>query len=260
MIAFDHKPGLVAYLTCGDPDLGATRAVALAAIDAGADVVELGVPFSDPIADGPVIQRASERALQARTSLGQTIDVGAEVRRDRPKAGLIVFTYFNPVLRMGIEAFARQLAEAGFDGALVTDLTVDEAADYIEAMRRHNLATVFLAAPTSTDERLKLIAGVSRGFIYAVSRTGVTGEQRQLASDAAQLVNRIRRFSSLPIAVGFGISDAEQFQAVGEFAEAAVIGSAVVSIVEKHGRESAEPVASFIRGLRVAKLVAQAER
>ena len=260
MIAFDHKPGLVAYLTCGDPDLGATRAVALATIDAGADVVELGVPFSDPIADGPVIQRASERALQARTSLGQTIDVGADVRRDRPKAGLIVFTYFNPVLRMGIEAFARQLAEAGFDGALVTDLAVDEAADYIEAMRRHNLATVFLASPTSTDERLKLIAGVSRGFIYAVSRTGVTGEQRQLASDAAQLVNRIRRFSSLPIAVGFGISDAEQFQAVGEFAEAAVIGSAIVSIIEKHGRESAEPVANFIRGLRVAKCVAQAER
>ena len=127
-------------------------------------------------------------------------------------------------------------------------------------MRRHNLATVFLAAPTSTDERLKLIAGVSRGFIYAVSRTGVTGEQRQLASDAAQLVHRIRRFSSLPMAVGFGISDAEQFQAVGEFAEAAVIGSAIVSIMEKHGRESAEPVANFIRGLRVAKCVAQAER
>ena len=260
MIAFDHKPGLVAYLTCGDPDLATTRAVALAAIDAGADVIELGVPFSDPVADGPVIQRASERALKLGTSLKHSVSLGAELRKARPKAGLIIFSYFNPILRVGIESFAEQLASAGLDGALITDLTIEEADEYIKAMRAHDLATVFLAAPTSTDDRLKNIAKLSRGFIYAVSRTGITGEQQQLAGDAAQLVGRVRRFSSLPVAVGFGISNAEQFHAVGEFADAAVIGSAIVSIMEKYGTDSAEPVSKFIRGLRIGKSVAQAER
>jgi len=256
MIAFNHKPGLVAYLTCGDPDLATTRATALAAIDEGADVIELGVLFSDPVADGPVIQRASERALQSGTSVAQCIALGAELRKARAKAGLIIFSYLNPVLRIGITSFAQQLASAGIDGALITDLTAEEAGEYVEAMRAQDLATVFLAAPTSTDTRLKTIANLSRGFVYAVSRTGITGEQQQLASDAAQLVKRIRTFSSLPIAVGFGISNAEQFQTVGEFADAAVIGSAIVTIMEKHGRNSAEPVANFIRGLRAGKLVA----
>ena len=260
MIAFHHKPGLVAYLTCGDPDLATTRSVALAAIDAGADVIELGVPFSDPVADGPVIQRASERALRSGTSLAQCIALGAELRRARAKAGLIIFTYFNPILRIGIRSFARQVASAGIDGALITDLTAEEAGEYVTEMRTHNLATVFLAAPTSTDARLKAIADLSRGFVYAVSRTGITGEQQQVASDAAQLVKRVRSFTSLPIAVGFGISNAQQFQTVGEFADAAVIGSAIVTIMEKHGRNSAEPVANFIRGLRAETLVAQAER
>lgn len=260
MIAFEHKPGLVAYLTCGDPNLETTRAVALAAIDAGADVIELGIPFSDPVADGPVIQRASERALLYGTSLAQCIALGAELRKARPKAGLMVFSYLNPVLRMGLSSFAQQLASARIDGALITDLTVEEAGEYVEAMRAHGLATVFLAAPTSTDHRLQAIADLSRGFIYAVSRTGITGEQQQIAADAAQLVGRVRHFSSLPIAVGFGISNAQQFQAVGEFANAAVIGSAIVAIMERHGRNSAEPVANFIRGLHVGKSVAQAER
>jgi tryptophan synthase alpha chain len=260
MIAFEHRPGLVAYLTCGDPDLATTRAVALAAIDAGADVIELGVPFSDPVADGPVIQRASERALKSGTSLKQVLRLGAELRKARPKAGLIIFSYFNPILRVGIGSFAEQLTSAGLDGALITDLTIEEADEYIATMRSHDLATVFLAAPTSTDERLRNIAELSRGFIYAVSRTGITGQQQQLAADAAQLVSRIHRFSSLPVAVGFGISNAEQFHAVGEFADAAVIGSAIVSIMEKQGRDSAEPVSQFIRDLRIGKSVAQAER
>jgi tryptophan synthase alpha chain len=260
MIAFEQKPGLVAYLTCGDPDLASTHAIALAAIDAGADVLELGVPFSDPVADGPVIQRASERALKSGTTLTQAIGLGAELRKARPKAGLIIFSYFNPILRIGIGAFAQQLESAGLDGALITDLTIEEAGEYVETMRSHELATAFLAAPTSTDIRLKTIAEHSRGFIYAVSRTGITGEQQQLAADAARLVSRIRRFSSLPVAVGFGISNAEQFGAVGEFADAAVIGSAIVSIIEKHGKNSTEPVSEFIRGLRVSKLAAQAER
>jgi tryptophan synthase alpha chain len=260
VIAFEQQPGLVAYLTCSDPDLSTTRAVALAAIDAGANVIELGVPFSDPVADGPVIQRASERALKSGTSLAQTIEVGADIRKARPKAGLIVFSYVNPVLRLGFENFAQQLVAAGLDGALLTDLTIDEADEYLNIMRAHHLATVFLAAPTSTDERLRRIAERSRGFVYAVSRTGITGEQRQVAADAAHLVSRIRRFTTLPVAVGFGISNAEQFQVVGEFADAAVIGSAIVSIIEKRGRESAEPVAEFVRGLRTERSVAQAKR
>jgi tryptophan synthase alpha chain len=260
MIAFAHKPGLVAYLTCGDPDLSTSRSVALGAIDAGADVIELGVPFSDPVADGPVIQRASERALKSGTSLNDAIALGAEIRQLRPRAGLIMFTYLNPVLRLGIEAFAQKLVSSGIDGALITDLTIDEADDYIERMRAHNLATIFLAAPTSTDQRLKAIAEASRGFIYAVSRTGITGKQKQLAVDAAQLVTRVRRFSALPIAVGFGISNSEQFQKVGEFADAAAVGSAIVSIIEKHGADSAEPVAKFIATLRAERSAAQAKR
>jgi len=259
-LAFQQKPGLVAYLTCGDPDLATTRQVALAAIDAGADVIELVVPFSDPVADGPVIQRASERALKAGTSLHQVIALGAELRRERPTAGLIIFTYLNPVLRMGMEAFAQQLSSGDIDGALITDLTVEEAHEYVARMRSRQLATVFLAAPTSPDRRLKAIAEFSQGFIYAVSRTGVTGEQQKLAADAAELVSRIRKFSTLPVAVGFGISGPEQFQRVGEFADAAAIGSAIVSIIENHGRDSAEPVAKFIRGLRVGRSVARAER
>jgi tryptophan synthase alpha chain len=253
VISFKHKPGLVAYLTCGDPDLDTTREVALALIDAGADVIELGVPFSDPVADGPVIQRASERALKRGISLASVLQVGAEIRKLRPQAGLIIFSYFNPVLRFGIARFADALASAGIDGALMTDLTIEEAPEYLAVMRARNLATIFLAAPTSSDARLKMIAEASFPFIYAVSRTGVTGERQQIASDAAELVNRIRKFSSLPVAVGFGISGAEQFQAVGKFADAAVIGSAIVSLVEKHGADSVEPVADFVRGLRANK-------
>jgi tryptophan synthase alpha chain len=260
VIAFNHKPGLVAYITCGDPDLAGTRKIALAAIDAGADVLELGVPFSDPVADGPVIQRASERALRSGTSLANAIALAADIRKQRPRAGLIVFTYLNPVLRLGIERFASELASGGIDGALITDLTLEEAGEYIAIMRRNNLATVFLAAPTSTDQRLQRIAEDSRGFVYAVSRTGITGEQQRLAGDAVELVKRIRRFTSLPIAVGFGISNTEQFQAVGKFADAAVIGSAIVSIVEKQGRDSADAVAEFIRGLRAEQSVAGAKR
>jgi tryptophan synthase alpha chain len=260
VIAFENQPGLVAYITCGDPDLAGTHAIALAAIDAGADVLELGVPFSDPVADGPVIQRASERALCSGTSLTQVIALAADIHKQRPKTGVVIFTYLNPVLRLGIERFASDLARGGIDGALITDLTLEEAGEYLAIMRGHNLATVFLAAPTSTDERLKRIADASRGFVYAVSRTGITGEQQKLPADAAELVKRISRFTSLPIAVGFGISNSEQFRAVGEFADAAVIGSAIVAIVEKHGNHSVDKVAEFIRGLRAEKSVARAER
>ena len=253
MISFTHKPGLIAYLTCGDPDLPTTGSLALAAIDAGADVIELGVPFSDPVADGPVIQRASERALKSGTSLTQAMALGAEIRKARPKAGLIIFSYFNPILRIGIRRFAQQISSAGLDGALITDLAVEEADDYVQAMREYDLATVFLAAPTSTDTRLKMIAELSRGFLYAVSRTGVTGTRQQLPEDAAALVRRLRKYTKLPIAVGFGVSTAEQFNAVGKFADAAVVGSAIVQTIERNPGKEADSVAQFVRSLVVGR-------
>src|ERR1700735_2045664 len=176
-IAFDHKPGLVVYLTAGDPSLDATRAIALEAIDAGTDVIERGVPFSDPLADGPIIQRASERALARGTSLKDVLALAADIRKARPQAGRILFTYFNPVMRYGLKKFADAAAAAGADGVLVTDLIVEEAADYLAEMERVHLAPVFLAAPTSPDERLQAIATHSRGFVYAISRVGITGTQ-----------------------------------------------------------------------------------
>jgi len=250
VIRFDHKPGLVAYVTCGDPDLATTEQIVFAAIDAGADVIELGVPFSDPVADGPVIQRAIERALKNGTSLSQVLELVASIRKSRRDAGLIIFSYWNPVLRFGLERFCNEAQRAGIGGALITDLTVEESAEYVQATRARGLATIFLAAPTSTDERLRAIAQTSTGFVYAVSRTGITGTQKQISEDAEQLVNRLRRHTKLPIAVGFGISTAEQFANVGAFADAAVIGSAIVQIVEKHGSQAPARVAEFISGLR----------
>ena len=244
-IQFNNHPGFVAYFTCGDPDLRTTREVAMAAINAGADVLELGVPFSDPVADGPVIQRASERALRNHVSLEDVLKLAAEIRRES-EVGLIVFTYLNPILRMGLENFAAAAAEAGVDGALVTDLPVEEADDYLKHMRKHGLATVFLAAPTSTDDRLKRIGEASTGFIYAVSRTGVTGARKDLAQDAEHLVRRLRKFTKLPIAVGFGISGPEHFVTVGKFADAAVVGSAIVQTVENNPGKEAQAVAELI--------------
>jgi len=182
-LAFNRKPSLVAYLTCGDPNLGTTLDIVLAAIDAGADLIELGVPFSDPVADGPVIQRASERALRHGTSLPQVLGLAKEIRK-RSEVGLIIFTYLNPVLRMGLQTFSAAAQEACVDGALITDLPVEESREYLSEMQKRTLATVFLAAPTSTDARLKQIAQASSGFVYAVSRTGVTGARPQMPEDA----------------------------------------------------------------------------
>jgi tryptophan synthase alpha chain len=250
-IQFDPLPSLVAYVTCGDPDIAVTREIVLAAIDAGAQVVELGVPFSDPVADGPVIQRASERALKNGTTLAQVLELAREVRKQRPKAGLIAFSYLNPVLRLGLSRFCAAAADAGVDGALIIDLTVEEAGEYLRAMWARDLATVFLVAPTSTDQRLKRIADVSRGFVYAVSRTGVTGTREEVAADARDLVRRLRKFTRLPIAVGFGISTPAHLAEVGEFADAAVVGSAIVQAIEQAGRERApQAVAELITSLR----------
>ncbi|MGB8919615.1 MAG: tryptophan synthase subunit alpha [Candidatus Sulfotelmatobacter sp.] len=248
-LSFYKKPGLIVYVTCGDPDLATTRAVALAAIEAGADVIELGVPFSDPVADGPVIQRASERALKHGTCLAQVLTLAAEVREQAQSTGLIVFSYLNPILRMGMEKFCTVARHAGVDGVLVTDLPVEEADEYLCLMKAHDLAPVFLAAPTSSDARLKRIAAVSRGFVYAVSRTGVTGARQKLADDAQKLVRRLRRVTQLPVAVGFGISNREQFAEVGKFADAVVVGSAVVETIERNREREAAAVGEFVRGL-----------
>jgi tryptophan synthase alpha chain len=380
-IEFRKKPGIVAYLTAGDPDLATTRDIALAAIDNGADVIELGVPFSDPLADGPVIQRASERAVARGTTLHDVLGLAKELRVARPSCGLVLFSYLNPVIRMnssnakrretvrgiaeaegkyirqsggsfnyghakvriepnpagtgyefsndikvgtipneyieaikegveeamkkgviagnemvdvkvslldasyqetgsnemsfevagsiafreaarkakpilleplvGMRTFCSATADAGLDGVLLTDMIVEEAGEYLEAMREHRLAPVFLAAPTSPDARLKAIAEVSQGFVYAISRVGITGTQQKVAGDASELVMRLRRFTSLPIAVGFGISNAEHVKAVGEFADAAVIGSALVALIEKTPKaQAAAAVGKFIAGLR----------
>ena len=246
---FESKPSLVAYVTCGDPDLATTRDIILAVIDAGAAVIELGVPFSDPLADGPVIQRASERALKRGTSLEHVLTLASEIRQHSQSVGLIVFSYLNPILRMGLEKFGKVARHAGIDGVLVTDLPVEEASNYLKQARKNDLATIFLAAPTSTDERLKQIAEVSSGFVYAVSRTGVTGARQQLAEDAQSLVKRIRKFTKLPVAVGFGISTPEQFAAVGKFAEAAAVGSAIVQVIEQNPGREAESVAKFVEKL-----------
>lgn len=249
-LIFHKKPALAAYVTCGDPDLETTHQIVLAAIDAGADVIELGVPFSDPVADGPVIQRASERALKHGTCLAQVLTLAAEIRQQAQSTGLIVFSYLNPILRMGLEKFCKVARAAGVDGALVTDLPVEEAGEYLRAMKKHDLSPVFLAAPTSPDERLRRIAAACEGFVYAVSRTGVTGQRQQLAEDARKLVKRLRRVTKLPIAVGFGISTADQLAEVGEFADAIVVGSAIVETIERNRGREAGAVGEFVKHLR----------
>ena len=249
-IEFKKKPGLVVYLTAGDPDLATTREIALAAIDNGADVIELGVPFSDPLADGPVIQRASERAVARGTRLSDVLGIAKELRAARPGCGIVLFSYLNPVVRMGMEAFCAAAKEAGADGVLLTDMIVEEAGEYLAEMKANELAPVFLAAPTSPDKRLKAIGEASKGFVYAISRVGITGTRETVASDAPGLVKRLRQFTTLPIAVGFGISNAAHVKAVGEFADAAIVGSALVALIEKTpAGEEAKAVGKFVRGL-----------
>ena len=224
--------GLVAFITAGDPSLAVSESIALALAEAGVDVIELGVPFSDPLADGPVIQRSSERALRAGTTLDGVLELAARIRQ-KSDVSLVLFSYYNPVLQMGLERFAERAAAAGIDGVLITDMTPEESEDYRCAARAHGLDTVFLAAPTSPDERLKRIAEVSTGFLYVVSRTGVTGTKDSLPEDLPALVRRVRKVTSLPLAIGFGISLPGQVSVLGGLADAAVVGSALVQEVER---------------------------
>jgi tryptophan synthase alpha chain len=245
--------GLVAFLTAGDPSLAATESLVVALAEAGADVVELGVPFSDPVADGPAIQRSSERALRAGTTLAGVLDV---VERVRQHSGvpLVLFSYYNPVLQMGLERFADRAAAAGADGVLITDLTPEESADYRRIVTARSLDTIFLAAPTSPDERLARIAGCSSGFLYLISRTGVTGTKKSLPEDLPELVRRVRRMTSLPIAVGFGISEPGHVSLLGGLADAAVVGSALVEEIERSASVAAAQaaVAARVRALKQA--------
>jgi len=228
--------GIVAYITAGDPSFAATLKFVIAMTEAGADVIELGVPFSDPLADGPTIQRASERALKTGATLARVIDLVCEIRKAKSRASevpIVLFSYYNPVFQMGLEKFAAAASAAGADGVLITDLTPEESEDYRRIMTAHGLDTVFLGAPTSTDERLQKIAACSSGFLYLISRTGVTGAKDTLADELPALLRRARSVTQLPIAVGFGISLPGHVSVLGGLADAAVVGSGLVSEIEK---------------------------
>lgn len=244
------KRGFIPFVTAGDPDLETTSQILIELAHAGATVIELGVPFSDPMADGPVIQRASERALKHGPGIGDILGVVADVRRTI-QTSIILFSYFNPLLQFGLQRLAEEARAAGVDGVLVTDLSPEEAAEFDTELQANDLDMIFLIAPTSTDARLKLVAQHARGFIYAVSRAGITGVQTSISAEAERLVNRMRRFSPLPIAVGFGISNAEQVQDVQRYADAVVIGSAIVAEIERlqGATDLAQQLGKFVKEL-----------
>jgi tryptophan synthase alpha chain len=227
-----NRCGMIAYLTAGDPSPEATGALVAALERGGADLIELGVPFSDPIADGPVIQQAGERALRAGTTLSKVLAIAVGIRKTS-QIPLLLFTYLNPALRYGFERLARDAKAAGIDGCLLTDVSVEEARDYVKIMRAADLDTVFLAAPTSTDARLKLIAEYSSGFVYLVSRTGITGERQTIAESAMPLIERMRAHTNLPLAMGFGISTPEHVAELAGKVDAVVVGSAIVRQIER---------------------------
>lgn len=244
------KKGFIPFITAGDPDLATTEQILIELARAGATVIELGVPFSDPMADGPVIQRASERALKNSFGLQDLLDMVARARKQIDVA-VILFSYFNPLLQFGLDRLAVAAKDAGLDGVLVTDLTPEESGETESHLRANGLDMIFLVAPTSTDERLKLVADHASGFVYAVSRAGVTGTRESVSIEAEKLVSRMRQFTSLPIAVGFGISNADQVRDVQRYADAVVVGSAIVAEMERLGNASdvAQKIGEFARAL-----------
>jgi len=245
--------GIVAYITAGDPSLDATLEFVLALEEAGTDVIELGVPFSDPLADGPTIQRASERALKSGASLPKILELVSRIRKSS-QIPLVLFSYYNPILQMGLEAFAANASKAGVDGVLATDLSPEESVEYRRILATHHLDTIFLCAPTSTDERLASIAACSSGFLYLVSRTGVTGAKDTLPDDLPALLRRVRNFTTLPIAVGFGISLPGHVTLLGGLADAAVVGSSLVAEIEhaKTPQQAAKALRDRIGSLKEA--------
>jgi len=229
----EKRPALIAYITAGDPTPAATPEIVAALERGGADLIELGVPFSDPIADGPVIQRGSDRALKAGTKLRTVLEIAARIRK-QSEIPLLLFTYLNPVLRYGLTELARDAVASGIDGCLLTDLSVEEAEPYIQVMREAGLDTVFLAAPTSSHRRMEMVAKYSTGFVYLVSRTGVTGERTSMSDSVGPLVSAMRSVTGLPLAVGFGISTADQVRAIGAIADGVVVGSAFERVIEEN--------------------------
>lgn len=249
----DGRKAFIPYITAGDPDLATTEALLLALADAGADIIELGVPFSDPMADGPVIQRASERALLKPIGVADILPMVERVRQ-HSQVPLMLFTYCNPLMQFAYEGLGAKLKAAGIDGVLITDLIPEEADAFVAEMREADVDTIFLAAPTSPDERLKLIAQYSSGFIYVVARTGVTGMRESVTTEVQALVERVRQFTPLPVAVGFGISKPEHVQAVWRYADGAVVGTRLVLEIENNlgAPDLVERVAQLVGELRQA--------
>jgi tryptophan synthase alpha chain len=247
----EGRRGLIPFITAGDPDLETTGELLVELASAGATVIELGVPFSDPMADGPVIQRASERALRHGFGIGEILDTVEQAQTLMKGVPVVLFSYFNPLLQYGLERLSREAVRAGVDGVLVTDLVPEEALEFSGLLRERNLDMIFLVAPTSTDTRLELVAERASGFIYAVSRAGVTGARTDVSRDAERLVERVRKVSDLPVAVGFGISNAEQVAETWRYADAAVVGSALVAEIERlrNSSEIVKQVGEFARGL-----------
>ncbi len=252
------RGGFIPFITAGHPDLATTELLLIELAAAGADIIELGVPFSDPVADGEVIQRASERALRNGVTLRDALTCVAHAKQhiDVP---IVLFSYFNPLLKFGEDRLANDAKQAGVDAVLVTDLIPEEAQAWIETLCRHELDPIFLVAPTTSDERLARIAKQARGFIYAVSRAGVTGARDEMTRDAETLVKRVRSATDLPVAVGFGISTAAQVREVWRFADAAVVGSAIVKEIDRLSAEAdlVNRVGRFARSLLAPKSVRQ---
>ncbi|MFL6414902.1 MAG: tryptophan synthase subunit alpha [Bryobacteraceae bacterium] len=236
----EGRKAFIGYITAGDPTPETTTTLALALERGGVDLIELGVPFSDPIADGPVIQRASDRALRAGMTTRKVLEIVRQMRQ-KSEIPIVLFSYLNPLLRYGFDALAKDSAHAGVDGVLMTDLCIEEAEDAVRRVRAQGLDTVFLGAPTSTDQRLRRVAEQSSGFVYLVSRAGITGEQASLSNSAAVLVHKMRELSSLPLAVGFGISTPEQVKQIGAISDGVVVGSAIVRFIEEHATDPALP-------------------
>jgi tryptophan synthase alpha chain len=247
----EHKPGLVTYVTAGDPDLDRTAGILRALDRAGADVLEVGVPFSDPLADGPVIQRATERALAAGTTLSGVLDLLDSTRADLA-APIVIFSYANPILRLGAERFADRARAAGVDGVLILDLPIEEADEFRGMLAKRGIDTILLLSPTTTDDRLRRAAELGSGFLYAISRLGVTGARDTLAAGAQEMVQRIRSVSDLPVALGFGISKPDHVREVGQWADAAVVGSALVDVIAREGasRDLNTRVEEYVRWLK----------